>query len=91
MKSNTAYGIAVVLISLLFMLIYGTYWAGVYVVNKVLGVAVPSMPWFDFVLYALFWIGAGLFAVGIAMVIAGVFLDAVEMKAKYASLKKAKA
>jgi hypothetical protein len=63
----------------------------VYVVNKVLGVAVPSMPWFDYVLYALFWIGVGLFAVGVAMIIAGVILDAMEMKAKYVSLKKMQA
>jgi preprotein translocase subunit SecA len=78
----------VILISLLLMLVYGGYWAAVYVVNKLTGVGVPVIPWFDYALYVMFWVGVVLFAVGLAMVVAGVVLDAMEMKAKYASFKR---
>jgi len=88
MKSNASYGIQVVLVGLLLMLVYVGYWTAVYVVNKVAGTAVPAVPLFDYALYAAFWVGAALFAVGVVMIIVGVILDAMEMKAKYASLKK---
>ena len=88
MKSNTAYGMYVILISLLLMLVYGGYWTAVYVVHRLTGVGVPAVPWFDYALYVVFWVGVVLFAVGLAMVVAGVILDAIEMKAKYASLRR---
>jgi hypothetical protein len=88
MKSNTVYGMYVILVSLLLMLMYGGYWTAIYVVNKLTGIGVPAIPWFDYALYAVFWIGVALFAVGSAMVVAGVILDAMEMKAKYASLRR---
>jgi hypothetical protein len=75
--------------SLLLMLAYAGYWTAVISLNKAFGVAVPVSYWVDTALYAVFWVGVGLFGVGVAMVVAGVILDAMEMKVRYASLKKA--
>jgi hypothetical protein len=58
------------------------------VVNKLTGIGVPAIPWFDHAIYVVFWVGFALFAVGLGMVIVGVILDAMEMKAKYASLRR---
>jgi flagellar biosynthesis protein FlhB len=95
MKSNTVYGIYVVLVSLLLMFGYAGYWIVLDSLNKILrataDVSIYASYWVNLVFYVMFWIGVVLFFVGVAMVVVGVILDAMEVKVKYASLKRAQA
>jgi len=91
MKSHTVYGIYVVLISLLLISVGIAYWGLVYSIYRGYVGHIEVPPLADKVVLAVFWTGVGLFALGIVMVLAGVAVDAMEMKARYAELKKPKA
>jgi len=93
MKTNTVYGIYVVLVSLILMFGYAGYWIVLDSLNRILrataDVSIYASHWVNLIFYAMFWIGVILFFIGIAMVVAGVILDAMEMKVKFASLRRA--
>jgi len=91
MKSHTVYGIYVILISLLLISVGVAYWGLVYSIYRGYLGYIEVPPLADKVVLAIFWTGVGLFALGVVMVIAGVVVDAMEMKARYAELKKLKA
>jgi len=91
MKPHTVYGIYVVLISLLLISVGIAYWGLVYSIYRGYVGHIEVPPLADKVVLAVFWTGVGLFALGIVMVLAGVVVDAMEMKARYTELKKLKA
>jgi len=86
-KSNTVYGIYVILIGLLLMSVYSIYWITITALHKVYGITTPPSV-VDVAMYVVFWTGAVLFAIGVAMVVAGVYLDAVLLKVQYKHLKR---
>jgi hypothetical protein len=74
---------------------YAGYWIVLDSLNRILrataDVSIYASYWVNLIFYAMFWIGVILFFIGIAMVVVGVILDGVEMKVKYASLRRAQA
>lgn len=69
-------GIKTVLVGILLIVLYSGYWVATFAVYYITDKPVPVTV-LDTVMYAFFWIGVALVAVGIVIVIVGVTIEAV--------------